>query len=609
MNTYAGRKYIVAAIIILIGLIFVIRLFSLQVLDSSYKFSADSNTRRTKILYPARGLIYDRNGEILVYNEAAYDLMVNPSQLHVFDTLDFCEILNITPEEVVNRIREASNYSMYRPSIFMKQISSVTYAVLQEKMYKFPGFFVQPRTLRNYPRKIAAHFFGYVGEVDEKTIKEDPYYQPGDYIGISGIEKSYENILRGEKGRKIVLVDVYNREMGSYQGGWYDEPLVVGKDIVSTLDAGLQEYGEYLMQKFRGSIVVLEPSTGQVLSLVTMPNYSPDLLVGRARGDHYKILSEDTLKPLFNRALMAQYPPGSTFKTVNGLIALQEGVIRTSTEFECHMGYYFENISVGCHMHESPLDFIHALQNSCNSYFMNVFRRILIDPKFNSTEEAYTNWKNHVISFGFGDLLGTDMLNELKGYIPDSGYYNGIYGKDHWNFLTVRSLAIGQGELGITPLQMANLAAIIANRGYYYVPHVVKEIKGEESIDERFLVRQYVSIDSIHFERVVNGMDLAVNGGSGSTAWRARMTGMIVCGKTGTAENPHGEDHSIFIAFAPKENPKIAVSVYVENGGFGNIWGAPIASLMIEKYLNDTISRPYLEDYVLQGISPVQSNP
>jgi penicillin-binding protein 2 len=609
MNTYAGRKYIIAAIIILIGLIFVIRLFSLQVLDSSYKFSADSNTRRTKILYPARGLIYDRNGEILVYNEAAYDLMVNPSQLHVFDTLDFCEILNITPEEVVNRIREASNYSMYRPSIFMKQISSVTYAVLQEKMYKFPGFFVQPRTLRNYPRKIAAHFLGYVGEVDEKTIKEDPYYQPGDYIGISGIEKSYENILRGEKGRKIVLVDVYNREMGSYQGGWYDEPLVVGKDIVSTLDAGLQEYGEYLMQKFRGSIVALEPSTGQVLSLVTRPNYSPDLLVGRARGDHYKILSEDTLKPLFNRALMAQYPPGSTFKTVNGLIALQEGVIRTSTEFECHMGYYFENISVGCHMHESPLDFIHALQNSCNSYFMNVFRRILIDPKFNSTEEAYTNWKNHVISFGFGDLLGTDMLNELKGYIPDSGYYNGIYGKGHWNFLTVRSLAIGQGELGITPLQMANLAAIIANRGYYYVPHVVKEIKGEESIDEKFLVRHYVSIDSIHFERVVDGMDLAVNGGSGSTAWRARMTGMIVCGKTGTAENPHGEDHSIFIAFAPKENPQIAVSVYVENGGFGNIWGAPIASLMIEKYLNDTISRPYLEDYVLQGISPVQSNP
>ena len=464
MNTFAGRKYIVAGIIILVGLIFVIRLFSLQVLDSSYKFSADSNSRRTKILYPARGLIYDRNGEILVYNEAAYDLMVNPLQLRSFDTLDFCEILNITPADVINRIGQARDYSLYRPSIFMKQISSVTYAVLQEKMYKFPGFFVQPRTLRNYPKNLAAHFLGYVGEVDEKTIEQDPYYQPGDYIGISGIEKSYEHVLRGKKGRKIVLVDVYNREMGSYQGGWYDEPLVVGKDIISTLDAGLQEYGEHLMQKFMGSIVAIEPSTGEILSMVTMPNYNPALLVGRARGDNYKILSEDTLKPLFNRALMAQYPPGSTFKVVNGLIALQEGVIKPSTEFDCYMGYFFENITVGCHMHESPLDFVRAIQNSCNSYFVNVYRRILTDPKFSNTEEAFNNWCDHIISFGFGQLLGTDMINELKGIIPNSGYYDGIYGKDHWNFLTIRSLAIGQGELGITPLQMANLAAIIANR-------------------------------------------------------------------------------------------------------------------------------------------------
>jgi len=604
MNTYAGRKYIVAGIIILVGLIFVIRLFSLQVLDSSYKFSADSNSRRTKILYPARGLIYDRNGEILVYNEAAYDLMVNPSQLRDFDTLDFCETLHITPEDVVSRIRQARDYSLYRPSVFMKQISSVTYAVLQEKMYKFPGFFVQPRTSRKYPKSIAAHFLGYVGEVDAKAIEQDPYYQLGDYIGISGIEKSYEQVLRGKKGRKIVQVDVYNREMGSYQGGWYDEPLIVGKNVVSTMDAGLQEYGEHLMQKFRGSIVALEPSTGQILSLVTMPNYTPDLLVGRARGDNYKILSGDTLKPLFNRALMAQYPPGSTFKTVNGLIALQEGVIQPYTQFECHMGYYFENISVGCHLHESPLDFIHALQNSCNTYFVNVYRKILTDPKFNNTEEAYNNWRNHVISFGFGYLLGTDLVNELKGSIPTSEYYNGIYGKTHWNFLTIRSLAIGQGELGITPLQMANLAAIIANRGYYYIPHVVKEIKDEEGIDERFLVRHSLGIDSIHFEKVVDGMDLAVNGGAGSTAWRARMPDIVVCGKTGTAENPHGEAHSIFIAFAPREKPEIAVSVYVENGGYGNIWGAPIASLMIEKYLNDTISRPYLEEYVLNGISP-----
>jgi penicillin-binding protein 2 len=606
MNPYAGRKYFIAGLIILVGLVYVVKLFSLQVVDSSYKLSADSNTRRTKIIYPARGIIYDRNGEILVYNEAAYDLIVNPSQLTEFDTLDFCNILGISSDELKKRIQEARSYSFYKPSVFMKQISSVTYAILQEKMYKFSGFFVQPRTLRKYPMDIAAHVLGYVGEVDEKTIAEQPYYQIGDYIGISGIEQSYENILRGEKGRKIVLVDVYNREKGSYQGGWYDKNAVVGKDIVSTINAKLQSYGEMLMGKFSGSIVALEPSTGEVLALVSMPDYDPDLLVGRLRGDNYKILAEDTLKPLFNRALMAQYPPGSTYKTVNGLIALQEGVITPYTEFPCRMGYYFENIVVGCHRHSSPLDFIHAIQNSCNSYFTNVFRMILTDPKFENTEEAYNNWRQHVLSFGFGNILGTDFMNELKGIIPTSDYYNGIYGKDHWNFLTIRSLAIGQGELGITPLQMANLSAILANRGFYYIPHVVKQIQDQEEIDQRFLQRHYTTIDSVYFEQVVNGMDLAVNGGSGSTAWRARVPTITVCGKTGTAENPHGEDHSIFIAFAPKEKPEIAVSVYVENGGFGNIWAAPIASLMIEKYLNDSISRPDLEEYVLNGLNPVQ---
>jgi penicillin-binding protein 2 len=606
MNPYAGRKYFVAGIIILVGLVYVIRLFSLQVIDPSYKFSADSNTRRTKIIYPARGIIYDRNGEILVYNEAAYDLIINPSQLKEFDSTDFCNILSIETAELKKRIKEARAYSFYKPSVFMKQISSMTYAVLQEKMYKFPGFFVQPRTLRKYPMSIAAHLLGYVGEVDEKTIKDQPYYQMGDYIGISGIEQSYENILRGEKGRKIVLVDVYNREKGSYQSGWYDKDAIVGKNIVTTIDAELQAYGEMLMGKFTGSIVALEPSTGEVLAMVSSPDYDPGKLVGRARGDNYKILAEDTLKPLFNRALMAQYPPGSTFKTVNGLIALQERVVSTYTEFPCAMGYYFENITVGCHRHSSPLDFIHAVQNSCNSYFTNVFRMILTDPKFENTAEAFENWRKHVLTFGFGNVLETDFMNELKGIIPDSAYYNGIYGTDHWNFLTVRSLAIGQGELGITPLQMANLSATLANRGFYYIPHMVKEIQDQEEIDQRFLQKHYTSVDSVYFEIMVNGMDLAVNGGSGSTAWRAKIPDIIVCGKTGTAENPHGEDHSIFIAFAPKENPEIAVSVYVENGGFGNIWASPIASLMIEKYLNDSISRPYLEEYVLNGLRPGQ---
>jgi penicillin-binding protein 2 len=606
MNLYTGRKYFVAGLIILVGLIYVIRLFSLQVIDTSYKFSADSNTRRTKIIYPARGIIYDRNGEILVSNEAAYDLIINPSQLKQFDTADFCKILAIETPELNNRIKEARDYSYYKPSVFMKQISSVTYAQLQEKMYKFPGFFVQPRTLRKYPRSIAAHVLGYVGEVDDKIIAEQLYYQIGDYIGISGIEQSYENDLRGDKGRKIVLVDVYNREKGSYQGGWYDKEAVVGKNIVASIDADLQAYGEKLMKNFRGSIVALEPATGEVLAMVSSPYYDPGILVGRARGDNYKILAEDTLKPLFNRALMAQYPPGSTFKTVNGLIALQEGVVSVYTIFPCAMGYHFENYTVGCHRHDSPLDFIHAIQNSCNSYFTNVFRMILMDPKFENTEDAYNNWRRHVLTFGFGNILETDFMNELKGIIPTSEYYDGIYGRDHWNFLTIRSLAIGQGELGITPLQMANLSAILANRGFYYIPHVVKEIQDRDEIDQRFLQRHYTSIDSSNFETMVEGMDLAVNGGPGSTAWRAKMTDIEVCGKTGTAENPHGEDHSIFIAFAPKEKPEIAVSVYVENGGFGNIWASPIASLMIEKYLNDSISRPYLEEYVLHGFGTDQ---
>ena len=603
MNTFSIRKFIVAGIIILVGIIYVVRLFSLQVLDDSYQSTADSNARRIKIIYPARGLIYDRNGELLVYNEAAYDLMINPSLLVGFDTIDLSKTIGLTRDEISGRIKAARNYSRFKPSVFMKQLSSTTYAVLQEKLYKFPGFFVQPRTLRKYPRDIAAHVLGYVGEVDEGKIKEDKYYLMGDYIGISGIEKSYEEILRGEKGRNILLVDVYNREKGSYQDGQNDRPAVVGKNVVSTLDADLQEYGEYLMQKFAGSIVAIEPSTGEVLSLVTAPDYSPGLLVGRARGDNYQVLSADTLKPLFNRALMAQYPPGSTFKTVTGLIGLQEKVIYPSTEVYCDMGFYQGNIHVGCHVHFSPLEFVPAIQNSCNTYFIQTFRRILTDPKFENTEAAFINWQHHVLSFGFGNILDTDFTNELKGLVPDADYYNNIYGKDHWNYLTVRSLAIGQGELGITPLQMANLSAIIANRGYYYPPHMVKEIEGQESIDQRFYEKNQTTIDSVHFERIAEGMDLAVNGGSGSTAWRAKVTGIVVCGKTGTAENPHGEDHSIFIAFAPKKDPQIAVSVYVENGGFGNIWAAPIASLMIEQYLSDSISRPALEEYVIRGKS------
>jgi len=601
MNPYAGRKYVIGGIIVLFGIIFLVRLFFLQVVESSYKSTADRNARQIEIQYPARGLIYDRSGEILVYNEAAYDLMVTPGQLQDFDTLDFCRILDISKSELISRIAAARDYSFYKPSIFLRQISSVTYAVMQEKLYKFPGFFVQPRTLRKYPRDIAAHALGFVGEVSDEDIEQDDYYQMGDYIGVSGIELSYEEVLKGLKGQKVFLVDVHNRIKGSYQGGRADRKAEVGKNVVSTLDASLQEYGEKLMTKFRGSIVALEPSTGEVLALVTAPAYKPSLLVGRVRSENSLDLSEDTLKPWFNRALMAFYTPGSTFKTVNGAIALQEGVISTASEFYCDLGFHMGGYSVACHMHPSPLDFRGAVQHSCNAYFNHVYRAILIDRRFESTDQAYRNWREHVLSFGFGNYLHSDFENELTGFVPEDKYYNNIYGEGHWNFLTVRSLSIGQGELGITPLQMANLAATIANRGYYYTPHIIKEIEGEDQIDERFLERHNTSVDSIHFAAVADGMEGAVNR-SGGTSWRARIADIIVCGKTGTAENPQGEDHSIFIAFAPKDNPRIAISVYVEHGGFGNIWAAPIAGLMAEKYLSDTISRPNMEEYVLRGI-------
>lgn len=599
MNPYAGRKYVIGGIVVLVGIIYLVRLFFIQVVESSYKSTAESNARRVEIQYPARGLIYDRNQEILVYNEAAYDLMCAPNQLGTFDTLDFCRILDISRKDLIGKISQAREYSLYKPSVFIRQISSVTYAVLQEKLYKFPGFFVQARTLRKYPRDIAAHALGYVGEVDDEDIEGDRYYQMGDYIGVSGIEKSYEEVLRGQKGRKIYLVDVHNRIKGSYQDGKADRKAVVGHDVVSTLDADLQAYGEKLMRKFRGSIVAIEPSSGEVLALVTSPAYRPSLLVGRVRSENFHKLSEDTLKPWFNRALMAFYTPGSTFKTVNGVIGLQEGVITTSTEYYCDLGFHMAGYSVACHPHESPLDFRGAVRNSCNAYFNHVFLNILEDPKFKSVDEAYMNWRRHVLSFGFGQPLNTDFVNELSGFVPDDKYYNNIYGKGHWNFLTVRSLAIGQGELGITPIQMANLAACLANRGYYYTPHIVKAIEGGE-IDERFLEKHRTGIDSLNFEAVVDGMEGAVNQ-SGGTAWRARVSRVTVCGKTGTAENPQGEDHSIFLAFAPKYDPRIAVSVYVEHGGFGNIWAAPIAGLMVEQYLFDSISRPWMEEYVLKG--------
>jgi len=602
MDQFASRRNIIAGIFLLAALALVIRLFYIQVIDSSYKLSAENNSQRIETLYPARGLIYDRNGELIVYNQPSYDLMIAPFELRQFDSVEFCSILNIT----IDRLRagiERSFIPRYRREPFIKQLSPETYAVFQEKRYKYPGFYVRSRTLRKYSREFAAHLFGYVGEVDEKMITRDNSYMMGDYIGISGIEGYYEDVLRGEKGQEVLLVDVHGRVKGPYQDGRFDKDAIVGKDITCTIDAELQAYGETLMKGYMGSVVAIEPETGEILALISTPSYDPSLLIGRDRTVNYVKLRNDSLEPLFNRALMAQYPPGSTFKPVHALIGLEEGVINSHSIFSCNRGFQVGRRKLACHEHSSPLDLLHGIETSCNAYFCNIYKRIIENPKYGNAELAYNTWREYVLSFGFGHRLKSDFTNELDGFIAPTTYYDGYYGKSHWNALTTISLAIGQGELLITPLQMANMSAAIANRGYYIIPHVVKAIESVDTIEHRFYEKHKINIDTANFGLVVEGMNMAVNGGIDRTAARAQIKDILVCGKTGTAQNPHGKDHSVFVAFAPKDNPKIAISVYVEHGVWGARYAAPIASLMIEKYLTDSIApdRKWLESTMING--------
>jgi penicillin-binding protein 2 len=596
-DIYIKRKIVIITIIVLASLVLLVRLFIIQVATSTYRVSAENNVLRYVAQYPARGLIYDRNGKLIVYNQAAYDLMVIPAQTSKdIDTSEFCKLLGISSEYFREHMKAATSFSRRVPSEFLKQISNETYARFQEKLFLYPGFYVQPRTLRKYSRPVGAHILGYVSEVDELTIKKDPYYKAGDYIGKLGIEEAYEKYLRGKRGVKIYLVDVFNRIKGAYDNGKMDTAAVQGSNIVSSIDLDLQEYGEKLMQNKKGSIVAIEPGTGEVLSLVSSPNYDPGLLIGRIRSGNYtKLLGDTLIQPLFNRALMARYPPGSTFKPINGLIALQEGVIQPSTEFACNSGYLF----VGCHSHRSPLDLEDAIMISCNAYFCQAYRRVLENPKYLTITQAYEQWRNYLDEFGFGRVLGTDFVNELPGFIPEPSYFDRYYGKNRWKALNIISMAIGQGEILVTPLQMANMTAAIANRGFFYTPHIVKSIGKDRSIDKRFTTRQIIDIDSSNFENIILGMEAAVNGGEGKTAGVAALKDIIVCGKTGTAQNPHGKDHSVFIAFAPKDNPKIAIMVVVENSGFGSTYAAPIASLMIEKYLTGKITNKYREQSIL----------
>lgn len=594
-KSLASRKQTVIAIFLATGIIFLGRLFYLQIIDDSYELSANNNVLRYVTQYPARGLIYDRNGKLLVYNEAVYDLMVLPRQVKDIDTLEFCRLLEITPEGFVQRMKKARDYSRFKPSLFEKQISKETYGYLEEKMYRFPGFFVQPRTLRKYPEPMGAHLLGYVGEVNQSIIDKDPYYKSGDYIGISGIEKSYEEDLRGKKGIKIRMVDVHNREVGSFQNGLYDTLAVMGKDLYLTIDAELQQYGELLMQGKMGSVVAIEPSSGEILAFLSSPTYDPNLLVGRVRGKNFSELSKDPVKPLLNRAMMGQYPPGSTFKMVNDLVGMQEGVLNTHTHYTCQGP---GSSPIRCtHHHQSPLDVYVAIQQSCNPFHWQVYRSILNNPRRKNVKENYTAWRNHIMSMGFGHKLGTDMQFELSGNIPSAEKFDAIYGKGRWNAMTVRSLSIGQGEILVTPLQLANSAAVMANRGYYIVPHVVK-IMGTDKPGENKFNKVTSTIDPAYFEIAVEGMRQVAT--MGTAKWY-QIEDITMCGKTGTAENPHGEDHSLFMAFAPADNPVIAIAVIVENSGFGSTWALPVASLMIEKYIKREVTRKDVEERMING--------
>lgn len=601
MELYSERKYLIGAFIIVISVIFIGRLFSLQIMDPSYKLSASSNVVRNVTQYPSRGLIYDRNMELLVSNKPSYDLMVTPIQLTAFDTTELCDILEISREQLESSLKKAREYSRFRSSVFLKQLSAATYAVLQEKLYKYPGFYVQPRTLRNYHSDLAGHILGYVGEADEDYIRNNEGYAMGDYIGVTGIERTYENVLKGKKGVQSYLVNVHGQIMGPYQEGRFDTPATVGSDLVSTIDASLQEYGEILMENKRGSIVAIEPSTGEILSLVSSPSYDPSLLVGRQRSVNYRKLALDTLNPLFNRALMAHYPPGSAFKIINGLVALQENIVSPSEQLYCPGSYTVGTLTIRCRFHKSPVNLPEAIQYSCNTYFSDLFRKTLDHTQYGSVTNGFNTWRDHVTSFGLGDKLNSDFPNELRGNVPVSAYYDRFYGENRWRSLQVVSLGLGQAELTVTPLQMANMTAAIANRGFYYTPRIVKGIQNDSAIDEKFTIKNYTSIDSTWFEFVIEGMERVVNGPDGGTGRLAEIPSITVCGKTGTVQNPHGENHSVFVAFAPKDDPKIAISVYVENAGYGASWAAPIASLMIEKYLTDTVTRIWLENHILNA--------
>lgn len=598
------RKYIIGAFVLVVAIIYACRLFDLQISDQKYKQSADTNAFLRKTVYPSRGIIYDRNGELVVYNQPAYDIMLIPKDVEPFDTLDFCNTLNITKEQLLKRFEDMRDkrlnpgFSMYTPQRLINHLSAQDYGRLQEKLYRFPGFFIQKRILRQYAHAVAPNVVGNIREASPADIKADEYYAPGDYTGDLGVEKSYEKHLRGVKGVEILIRDAHGRIQGKYENGSHDVPPVAGRDLRLSLDIKLQEYAESLMVGKRGAVVAIEPRTGEILCMVSSPTYDPNMLVGRQRGENYRALVNAEGWPLYDRAIMGAYPPGSTFKPTQALILLQEDIITPETAFPCSHGYHSGRLTVGCHGHASPLPLRPALQTSCNAYFCYGFKS-MIDrrSKYGASDKAFEIWKNHLVSMGYGYKLGVDLPGEKRGFIPNAKFYDKFYGNGHWSANTIISVAIGQGEILATPLQIANLCSTIANRGWFITPHVVKEIQ-DTVMPEDYTIKNYTTIEQQYYPVIAEGMRMAVTGG---TCRGAAFPGVDVAGKTGTAQNPHGKDHSAFMGFAPYEDPKIAVCVYVENAGFGATFGVPIGGLVMEKYLNGSIdpSRKYIEERML----------
>ena len=585
---YINRKYILGGIAVAVVIIYLIRLFSLQLMSEDYKKNADSNAFRKEIQYPSRGLILDRKGRLLVYNESSYNIMVVMNDQRGIDTLDFCQTVGITKDFYIKRMDEIKSkisYSRYTPQLFMSQIPAEEFSVFREKLFRFKGFSVEKRSVRHYTTGLGAHLLGDVGEVNDKDIANDDYYQSGDFIGKLGVERSYEKELRGEKGMRIMLRDVHGRTQGHYQNGKYDKAPVPGKDVTLSIDLDLQALAERLLEGKLGAIVAIEPSTGQILCMASSPTYDPRLTVGRNRGKYHQQLSRDPMRPLLNRAIMGTYPPGSTFKITQALMGLQEGSITPEIAFPCHHGFNYKGLHLGCHGHASPINLVPAIGTSCNAYFCwNLYRMFSNKRKYGSVQNAMNCWKDHMVDMGFGYKLGIDLPGESRGMIPNANYYDDHYRKS-WNALTVISISIGQGEVTATPLQIANLAATVANRGHYYVPHIVRSIRGGQ-IDSLYTHPHHTTINPRWYDYAVAGMRKAVLSG---TCHAANIPGIEVCGKTGTAQN-RGHDHSAFMGFAPMTSPRIAVVAYIENGGFGAVYGVPIGALIMEQYLNGSLS-------------------